>query len=68
MAKGLTQTEMMRRVNEDPVLRERYLQELSARKLVWSRHGCKVNGKRVGIQKFILAQKNVAQSVYQNSN
>ena len=67
MTKGLTQTEMMRRINESPELREKYLQELNNRNFIWSRNGCKINGKRVGIQKFILFQKRVAQSIYQNN-
>lgn len=66
--KQITLAEKMRIVKEDEQLRELFYAELSAKGIQWSKNGCKVNGKKVGIQKYDLAQKYAAAFVYDNRN
>ena len=64
--KAIPLAQKARSVQADETLMDLYIQELCNRKIVWSRSGCKVNGKKVGIRKFILAQMYAAAFVYDN--
>lgn len=63
---NLTLAEIYRFVRASPVLDQLYQTELNTRKISCGKV-LKVNGKKVGIQKFDLATKYAAQHVYLNS-
>jgi hypothetical protein len=51
-------------VTQDEELREKWIQELDKRNFVWSKNGCKINGRAVSKSKFTNGQKMVAALIY----
>jgi len=60
----MTQQQKMSAVMQDDKLRELYLIALNDSGIKYSRTGCMIGKKKVGIQKLVLAQKSIAASIY----
>lgn len=64
--KNLTQQQIMHIVLNSVIMRMEYETEIAKANVKYSKTGCKIGSKKVGINKFILFQKRIAQSVYFN--
>ncbi len=67
MAKQLTQNEMYHIVMDDEILHDKFLAECNKAGLMYHSKlfgGCSKGEKRIGITRFTLAQKSIAQSIY----
>lgn len=62
----LTQTEKSCYVRDSPALNEEYIKQLHKSELHYSKNNCKIGKKKVGINRFINAQKFLASQIYDN--
>ncbi len=60
----MTLQQKLTAVKGNPIMFEAYQEELEKSSLRYSRNNMRINGKKVGVNKFINAQKYIAQSIY----